>query len=192
MIRAVAHTFVRLGLVAVAALCLSAYVGVTRADAAGHGWRTYLAPASACVHSDDPSATRPEQQQAIACLINWARRRDGEIRLARPRLLQRAAAVKGRRVATCGEATHAPCGSEPVAALRSTGYRYASFGENLWVGPSGFTPRQIVAAWLRSPPHRANVLRRVFRHVGVALVNAPGVLGNEYGAVWVVTFASPL
>jgi uncharacterized protein YkwD len=192
VIRAIAEASVRLSLTAMIAVCLGASLGVSQADAAGQGWRAYLAPASACAHAADPSTSPAVEQRAIACLINWARRRDGENGLATPRLLQRAAAVKGRRVASCGEATHAPCGSEPVAALRGTGYRYASFGENLWVGPWGFTARQIVAAWLRSPPHRANVLRRAFCHFGVALIHAPGILGNEAGAVWVATFASPL
>jgi uncharacterized protein YkwD len=192
VIRAIAEASVRLGLTATVGICAGASLGVSQADAAGQAWRTYLAPVTACAHADDPSTSAAVQQRAIVCLINWARRRDGETVLATPHLLQRAAAVKGRRVASCGEATHAPCGSEPVAALRGTGYRYASFGENLWVGPWGFTARQIVAAWLESPPHRANVLHRGFRHFGVALVHAPGVLGNEAGAVWVVTFASPL
>jgi uncharacterized protein YkwD len=173
------------------AMCLGVSLGVDGADAARQGWQAYLAPARACGHSEEPAAGTAVQQRAIVCLINWARKRDGEIALATRRRVHRAAVVKGRKVASCGEATHAPCGSAPVAALRGTGYRYASFGENLWVGPWGFTARQIVAAWLQSPPHRANILGRGFRHFGVALVSAPGVLGNAAGAVWVVTFASP-
>jgi uncharacterized protein YkwD len=52
--------------------------------------------------------------------------------------------------------------------MASFGARGPAVGENLgWgVGASG-TARAIVAAWLGSPPHRANLLRPGFRRIGV-------------------------
>ncbi len=112
--------------------------------------------------------------------------------LAQPAALQRAAALKGRGVASCGVLTHAPCCSDPTASLRASGYRYSSFGENLFVGAWGeVTPRDVVATWLQSPAHRANILRSEFRDLGAALVRAPGFLGDGDAAVWVATFATP-
>ncbi len=128
----------------------------------------------------------------MGCLVNWARRQDRRVSLAQPAALQRAAALKGRGVASCGVLTHAPCGSDPTASLRASGYRYSSFGENLFVGTWGeVTPRDVVATWLQSPAHRANILRSGFRDFGAALVRAPGLLGDADAAVWVATFASP-
>ena len=76
--------------------------------------------------------------------------------------------------------------------MNQSGYRYASFGENIFVGPWGaVSPRDVVAAWLASPGHRANILRPGFRHVGAALVRGQGILDNGAEAVWTTTFASP-
>jgi uncharacterized protein YkwD len=118
--------------------------------------------------------------------VNWARRQAGARSLAPSRSLRHAAAAKGLKVIRCGRLTHAPCGSDPLAPLRASGYPYASFGENLLLGPRGeLTARQVVAAWLESPSHRSNVLRPGFRNLGAALV------GKGDGAVWVTTFGSP-
>ncbi|MGH3029302.1 MAG: CAP domain-containing protein [Gaiellaceae bacterium] len=50
------------------------------------------------------------------------------------------------------------------------GYRSWSAGENLAWGAPRITARQTVRAWLRSPGHRANLLKRSWRDVGVAAV----------------------
>lgn len=182
----------RLGLAAILLASLAAFVvAAGPAEGAGRAWSAYLAPAAACPRASDPAATAEIQRRAISCLLNWARAQDGRGRLARSRPLERAAALKGRRLVSCGELTHAPCGSDPTATLRAAGYRYASFGENLFVGPwGGVSARDVVAAWLRSPTHRANVLRRDFRDVGAALVRARDLMGGGDAAVWIVALAS--
>lgn len=64
-----------------------------------------------------------------------------------------------------------------AARMRASGARGPIFGENLaWGTGSRGTASSIVAQWLSSPPHRANLLRRGFVRVGVA---AP--LGNFLG-----------
>lgn len=163
-----------------------------RAEGAGRAWSAYLAPAAACPGADDPSAAAAAQRRALACLLNWARAQDGRVRLAASRPLARAAALKGRRLVSCDEVSHSPCGADPTAALRAAGYRPASFGENLFVGTWGaVSARDVAAAWFRSPPHRANVLRREFREVGVALVRSRDLMGGGEAVVWIVAFASP-
>ena len=128
----------------------------------------------------------------MGCLLNWARAEARLKRLRRPALLGRAATLKGRKVAACGQFSHTPCGSDPRAALHAVGYRYATMGENLFLGSWGrVSPREAVAAWLRSPAHRANILRPGFRHVGAALVRAPGLRTDGDGALWITEFATP-
>jgi uncharacterized protein YkwD len=76
--------------------------------------------------------------------------------------------------------------------LRAAGYRYSSFGENLFVGTWGqVSARDVVAAWLQSPGHRANVLRPGFRDVGAALIRARGLFGDGDAALWIAAFAAP-
>lgn len=170
---------------------LAAFLFVGSADGRGRPWSAYLAPASACKGSTSPSASAVVQRQAVTCLLNWARRQDRRTRLSRSSSLQRAAGLKGQKVASCGELSHTPCGSGLTAPVDKAGYRYASFGENLFVGPwGGVSARDVIAAWLQSSGHRDNVLRPYFRDVGVASVRADGLLNDGPEVVWVATFGS--
>jgi uncharacterized protein YkwD len=180
---------VRLTFAALVAAFVAATVGA-RASAGPGEWSADLAPVGACADSEDATAPALEKQRAIACLVNWARSRHSRHSLAPSRPLRRAAVLKGRRVASCGQLSHSPCGSDPLAAVRATGFPYSLFGEDLWSGPSGVSARGVVAGWLASPRHRAVMLQRGFRYFGAGLVYAPGFLGNSDGAVWVATFAS--
>jgi uncharacterized protein YkwD len=175
--------------VLVAGLAAFAFAGAADGASAGS---SYLAPPSTCKGSTAAGAPVAVQQKAVACLVNWARRQARRGTLARSAPLTRAAGLKGQKVASCHQLSHTPCGSNLVGPVNQSGYRYASFGENIYVGPWGsVTPRDVVAAWLASPGHRANVLRPGFRHVGAALVRGQGILGSGVEAVWTATFASP-
>jgi uncharacterized protein YkwD len=178
---------VRLGIATFAAALAAATCG---GRATATDWAAELAPSGTCASSEDPGAALAVKRNAIVCLVNWARRHHGLRALAPSRPLRRAAYEKGRRVASCGELSHAPCGSDPLAEVRATGFPYSTFGENIWVGPRGVSAREIVSGWLASPSHRANLLRPGFRLFGAGLVHAPGLLGNPDGAIWVATFAS--
>jgi uncharacterized protein YkwD len=174
----------------VAALAAFALAGP--ADGGGRAWSSYLAPATACKGATDAAAPVAAQQRAVACLINWARAEARRGKLAQSPSLTRAAGLKGKKVASCHQLSHTPCGSSLVGPVNASGYRYSSFGENIFVGPwGGVTPHDVVKAWLESPGHRANVLRPGFRHVGAALVPGQGILGDGAEAVWTATFASP-
>lgn len=176
---------------AVAALLVVLATGQA-ADGAGRSWSGYLAPAGACGAADDAAAPAGAQARAVACLVNWARAQDGRSRLASRPALRKAAQDKGLKVASCGQFSHTPCGAPITAAVNASGYRYGWFGENLYAGTYGqVSPREVVAAWLQSPSHRANMLRRHFRHVGVAPVHAPGLLEGTDAVVWTAAFASP-
>ena len=178
-----------IGVAAVAAL-LALLVDVRPAPAAPS---LLAGAAAACPGADEMTAAAAVQRQSVVCLVNLARSRADRARLATPRKLRKAAALKGRVVVSCRQLSHTPCGAEPTEALRRAGYRYAWFGENLWLGTWGqFSPRQVVESWLASTPHRANILRTGFTDFGVARVRANGVFGEPSTAIWVATFASPL
>ena len=62
-------------------------------------------------------------------------------------------------------------------------------GENLaWGAGRLASPREIVRAWMASPGHRANVLRRRFRDVGIAVVAGTPVEGTGVGATYATDF----
>ena len=106
--------------------------------------------------------------------------------------LHRAAALKGRSVASCRQISHTPCGADAAAPIQRSGYAYTRFGENLYVGALGsVSAREVVSAWLQSPGHRANILNPAFRDVGAALVRADGIFFEGATVVWIADFASP-
>ena len=64
----------------------------------------------------------------------------------------------------------------------AAGFRYWSVGENLlWSSPS-VDAASALRMWMQSPEHRANLLNRGWREVGVSAVHAvhaPGVYGGR-------------
>jgi uncharacterized protein YkwD len=111
-------------------------------------------------------------------LINQARRRAGRPALRPNRVLRRAAALKLRRIAACGQFTHTPCGAPFTATFRAAGWRRGTMGENIAFGSSslGAAPA-IFQSWMNSPGHRANIMSRAFRYEGLAVrtVSLPGI-----------------
>ena len=183
-----AGVLVATGLAAVLATSL---VVAGRADGAATAWSAYLAPTGACQSADDAAAPPAVQVRAVACLVNWARAQDDRRPLVRRPALQLAATLKGERVATCGQFSHTPCGSTVTAAVQAAGYRYATFGENLFAGTWGeISARDVVTAWLQSSEHRANILGSSFRDLGAAPVRAHGLLDGDDAVVWTATFGS--
>ena len=55
--------------------------------------------------------------------------------------------------------------STMVSRITDTGYNYAMLAENIAAGNS--TPQQVVAAWMNSAPHRANILNCGLHELGV-------------------------
>lgn len=62
------------------------------------------------------------------------------------------------------------------------GYSYWAAGENLvWASPR-LSAERAMRLWIASPPHRANLLSRQWRQIGisaVAVARAPGVYGRR-------------
>ncbi|MDQ6674240.1 MAG: CAP domain-containing protein [Chloroflexota bacterium] len=84
------------------------------------------------------------------------------------------------------------CGPQPdlkkrleSAGYTFSGYRGWSYGENIAEGYQ--TPEAVVAAWMASPPHRANILNSSYRDIGVGLVVRSG---SRYGYYWVQDFGA--
>lgn len=53
--------------------------------------------------------------------------------------------------------------------IQVVGYRYSEAGENLAMGIDD--PNEVVAGWLGSPEHRANLLNKDFKETGVAVLS---------------------
>ena len=99
--------------------------------------------------------------------------------------LQRAARAHSREMVASNTFSHGAFGSR-MLQFAVTG---SVAGENLaWGTGSRGTPRGIVASWLASPEHRANLLRPSFVRVGVGDLRS-SFLGHRGAQVVTADFA---
>jgi uncharacterized protein YkwD len=77
-------------------------------------------------------------------------------------------------------------GSEVAQRVQQQGYAWQAVGENIAAGP-GSAP-QVVAGWLASPGHCANLMSAEFTQMGAAYVLAPEAPLAIY---WTQVFATP-
>jgi uncharacterized protein YkwD len=155
------------------------------------------AAAPACGNADlIPSEANGEQvRHATLCLLNHERVRHHLPRLVPHSALAEAAAAYAGEMVDQGFFGHvSPAGSTMTGRIRGTAYLRSAhawtLGENLAYGAGGgATPAQIVAAWMRSPPHRRNVLDPRFRKIGVGLAfGAPAPSAEAGPATYVTEF----
>jgi uncharacterized protein YkwD len=152
----------------------------------------YMAPPGTCPGGESTATAIPTQYRALVCLVNWARRQ-ARLGAVKPSVtLSRAATAKGLDVVRCNDFSHTACGKPPTAAVRGSGYRYSSWGENLFLGTDELgTARMAVQSWLQSPPHRRTLLARDFAHVGIALLRPESLAGSPGVSLWVLQLARP-
>ncbi len=157
------------------------------------------AQAASCPGADlTPAAgTLAEVRDATLCLLNRERAERGAPRLRAHGDLQRSARRFSRAMVEGSFFAHvAPDGSTMMDRIRATGYlagaRGYRVGENLaWGTGERATPRQTVAAWMRSPGHRANLLDARYRAVGIGVVpGVPVTRATAPGATYTTHFGS--
>jgi uncharacterized protein YkwD len=77
-------------------------------------------------------------------------------------------------------------GASPAARMTAAGYRYSYAAENIAAGQA--SADIVVAAWMKSPGHRANILNCHLTQIGVgyAVNNA-----STYRTYWTQDFGTP-
>jgi uncharacterized protein YkwD len=155
-----------------------------------------IAPASASAASPcddaDGSLDRlglPAARAATLCLLNAERTARGLDALSPSTKLAHAAQGHADDMVDRRYFAHGNYG----ARIARTGWgrhrRTYTIGENLGYGTSdGATPRAIVAAWMESPGHRANILQRRFHAIGIGI--ASGTPDGDAGATYSTDFGS--
>ncbi len=125
-------------------------------------------------------------REAILCLINQKRATEGEQPLRINPKLQAAAESHSSECVELDYFAHvSPSGETPVERIQATGYIPSPFdgyvlGENLaWGTYELGTPMAIVAAWIASPPHLANILEARYTETGIGVTPAVPVSRGE-------------
>ena len=114
-------------------------------------------------------------RDAVLCLHNKERASHGLPLLRENPRLRRAADGHSEHMVSRRFFDHtSPGGSTMVDRIRRTGYtsgaRAWSLGENIaWGSGSLATAAQIHRSWMRSSGHRANILQRSFREIGIGI-----------------------
>ena len=76
-------------------------------------------------------------------------------------------------------------GASFATRIRQAGYRYRLAAENIAAGQQ--SPDEVVASWMSSPAHRANILNCRLRNVGIGFGENGG---SDYGTYWVQDFGT--
>jgi uncharacterized protein YkwD len=153
------------------------------------------ASASAACHNTHVAAADARAATATLCLINAQRTQRGLPKLTRSVTLGRAARAFARDMVARRFFDHvSPDGGTLEDRLRAAGWSPSgswSIGENIaWGSGRLGTPASIVHGWMTSPGHRANILKRGFRQIGIGIARgAPqGGVGGPAGT-YVTDFA---
>ncbi|MFC8172441.1 CAP domain-containing protein [Streptomyces sp. NPDC057325] len=119
----------------------------------------------------------------VVALVNAERAEAGCRSLHSERRLRAAAQGHADDMAARAYYAHSsPEGRDGGDRMRSAGYAWSTWAENIHRGPA--TPARTVAEWMESPGHRANILNCAFKDIGV------GVSLGADGPWWVQNFGA--
>jgi uncharacterized protein YkwD len=158
---------------------------------------TPASAATVCASTDGPTAQASTVALANStlCLVNQERSSRGLKPLKANKRLAKAAAGHARDMNARGYFSHdTEGGGTFVDRIRKAGYMpgrvFPTLGEDLaWGSGTLGTPREIVASWMASPGHRANILDRKFREGGMGVAfGDPGA--GEDGVTYALDFGS--
>lgn len=108
--------------------------------------------------------TLNDSERSLLAVVNGVRDAHGLRRLSVDPALQDAARAYSRTMLRTNRFTHGAMG----ARLAAHGVRGPRYGENLaWAVGRSAAARRIVASWMASPGHRANLLRPGWSRVGI-------------------------
>ena len=138
------------------------------------------------------AASGAAANHATLCLLNQQRRSHGLRALRNDAKLGRAAAGHAHDMVSRHFFAHDSLnGASFATRIKRTGWtnsrRSYTVGENIgWGGGTLGTPRSMVRAWMNSAGHRANILSRSFRMIGIGIAN--GAPTGDAGATYATDF----
>ncbi len=135
-----------------------------------------------------PAQTQQQQfEQRVIALVNQQRAANGLPALAYNAQVGAAARAHSQDMASHDFMSHTGSnGSNVGTRLTAAGYRWTAWAENVAAGQP--TPDEVVADWMGSSGHRANILSTRAREVGAGFVAMNGTQWLNY---WTLDFAAP-
>jgi uncharacterized protein YkwD len=139
------------------------------------------------------SANLEQVEAATVCLVNQVRARNDELPLQPDAQLTQVAQAHSEDMVSKDYFAHtAPDGETQLERVEKSGYIPGpqagyTIGENIAWGTLSFaTASSIVAAWVASPEHLANILNAKYRDTGMGVVAAapPSLADGQSGAIY--------
>jgi uncharacterized protein YkwD len=149
--------------------------------------------ASGCANeNDNPNVIGPmKAKHATLCLLNQERRAHGLRPLKLNHKLSVAARRHARSMARRNYFAHGDFVGRIRAARYLSGARSWTVGENIaWGSWDYATPASITDGWMHSPKHKANILSRSFREIGIGVADGAPVGGQKLGATYATDFGA--
>jgi uncharacterized protein YkwD len=178
-------------------LALALAVGACLAPASAASAKKAPHRSHSCLHAGAQAGqvSRRALARATLCLLNKQRHLRHLKGLKMSKRLGRAARGHSVEMARVHYFSHdSLSGASFLDRIRRSGYlhlaRRWSVGENIAWGTGGLsTPRSIVRAWMHSPGHRANILQRSFRNIGIGIsFGAPVRIAARSAATYTTDF----
>ena len=117
------------------------------------------------------------EEEAMLKLTNAERAKKDLPPLKPHPLLFKAARAHSKAMARTGKFSHVLNGKGPDARARKAGYEFTQIGENIFWG-TNLTPKMALKGWMSSTGHRANILGKRYREVGLGV--SEGEDGQKY------------
>ncbi|MEU9277108.1 CAP domain-containing protein [Streptomyces sp. NPDC048342] len=142
--------------------------------------------ATASVASPGPSSTPTATATAsgavarVVELVNAERGKVGCSALTLNTTLSKVAQAHSADMALHQNMSHSGSdGSSPGDRLTDAGYAWSTYGENVAYGYA--SPEQVMAGWMASPGHKANILNCAFKEIGVGLAQPDSYWTQDFG-----------
>lgn len=146
---------------------------------------TPIATAAPTVRPTSPStpkagATASGVAARIVQLVNAERSKAGCSPVTLNATLTKAAQAHSEDMAAHRNMSHTGSdGSSAGDRLTRAGYIWRTYGENVAYGYA--TPEKVMAGWMSSPGHRANILNCAFKEIGVGLAQPNNYWTQDFG-----------
>jgi uncharacterized protein YkwD len=150
-----------------------------------------IAAAGTCAGADANPATTSMKtvKRATLCLLNQQRRAYGLKKLKANGRLSLASQRHASDMTRRKYFAHGNFVGRIKRARYLNGARAWTVGENIaWGSGALATPREIVNAWMNSPPHRHNILHGQFREIGIGVARGVPVRASYGGATYATDF----
>jgi uncharacterized protein YkwD len=136
--------------------------------------------------ADEPKVEMSKQEKEILELTNKEREKEKLPPLEPDPLLFKAARAHSANMAKQDKMEHILDDKNPGQRVEDAGYKWMNVGENI-AATDNEPATAIVKLWMDSKLHKANILNKDFRHIGI------GIAKNDKGETYYTqVFASPL